>query len=227
MSSNAGPRPVRRVIDFAPCLPVARPCRQSAPRGAACVRAPCRPDRHRARHRRGLRGRPAAADPAHRARRVGQSRARSTSSPRTTRSSPTPSTWCPARPCCSMSSTAVSRSTRRSSATPRVQDAWEVAEAATVGAPPGPTPVVSVPPDVAGLRIVVRSGERVDVVWTVPAVTPAARLGGRLPHPRPLGTRDAGSRSAGSATSRPRERAGWYAWHSAEERVIGEPRGGP
>jgi uncharacterized cupredoxin-like copper-binding protein len=55
-----------------------------------------------------------------------------------------------------------------------VQDAWEVAEAATVGAPPGPTPVVSVPPEVAGFRIVVRSGERVDVVWTVPAVTPAA-----------------------------------------------------
>ena len=51
----------------------------------------------------------------------------------------------------------------------RVQDAWEAAEAATVGAPPGPTPVVSVPPDVAGLRIVVRSGERVDVVWTVPS----------------------------------------------------------
>jgi uncharacterized cupredoxin-like copper-binding protein len=55
-----------------------------------------------------------------------------------------------------------------------VQDAWEVAEAATVGAPPGPTPVVSVPPEVSGLRIVVRSGERVDVVWTVPAVTPEA-----------------------------------------------------
>jgi uncharacterized cupredoxin-like copper-binding protein len=55
-----------------------------------------------------------------------------------------------------------------------VQDAWEIAEAATVGAPPGPTPFVSVPPEVAGLRIVVRSGERVDVVWTVPAVTPAA-----------------------------------------------------
>jgi uncharacterized cupredoxin-like copper-binding protein len=49
-----------------------------------------------------------------------------------------------------------------------VQDAWEVAEAATVGAPPGPTPQVSVPPDVAGLRIVVRSGERVDVTWTIP-----------------------------------------------------------
>ncbi len=50
-----------------------------------------------------------------------------------------------------------------------VQDAWEQAEAAVAGAPPGPTPVVSVPADVAGLRIVVRSGERVDVEWTVPA----------------------------------------------------------
>jgi uncharacterized cupredoxin-like copper-binding protein len=50
-----------------------------------------------------------------------------------------------------------------------VQDAWEVAEAAVAGAPPGPTPLVSVPPDVAGLRVVVRSGERVDVVWTVPS----------------------------------------------------------
>lgn len=50
-----------------------------------------------------------------------------------------------------------------------VQDAWEAAEATTVGAPPGPTPVVQVPADVAGLRIVVRSGERVDLIWTVPA----------------------------------------------------------
>jgi len=50
-----------------------------------------------------------------------------------------------------------------------VQDAWEVAEAATVGAPPGPTPLVSVPPEVSGIRIVVESGERVDLVWTVPA----------------------------------------------------------
>lgn len=49
------------------------------------------------------------------------------------------------------------------------QDAWASAEAATEGAPPGPTPVVSVSPDVAGLRVVVASGERVDVVWTVPA----------------------------------------------------------
>jgi len=50
----------------------------------------------------------------------------------------------------------------------RVQDAWERAEAAVADAPPGPTPAVSVPPDVAGLRVVVRSGERVDVTWTVP-----------------------------------------------------------
>jgi uncharacterized cupredoxin-like copper-binding protein len=49
-----------------------------------------------------------------------------------------------------------------------VQDAWQVAEAATVGAPPGPTPVVSVAPDVAGLRVLVGSGQRVDVTWTVP-----------------------------------------------------------
>lgn len=49
-----------------------------------------------------------------------------------------------------------------------VQDAWEVAEAAVAGAPPGPTPVVTVPADVAGVRIVVRSGDRVDLVWTVP-----------------------------------------------------------
>ena len=49
-----------------------------------------------------------------------------------------------------------------------VQDAWERAEAAVAGAPPGPTPVVTVPREVMGLRIVVRSGERVDVVWTVP-----------------------------------------------------------
>lgn len=54
----------------------------------------------------------------------------------------------------------------------RVQDAWEAAEAATVGAPPGPTPVVSVPPEVAGLRVVVASGQRVDVVWTVPPAAP-------------------------------------------------------
>lgn len=50
-----------------------------------------------------------------------------------------------------------------------VQDAWEAAEAATIGAPPGPTPVVTVPANLAGLRVVVESGERVDLTWTVPA----------------------------------------------------------
>lgn len=57
----------------------------------------------------------------------------------------------------------------------RVQDAWEAAEAAPgiADPPPGPTPVVSVPPGVAGVRIVVRSGERVDLQWTVPSNVPA------------------------------------------------------
>lgn len=65
----------------------------------------------------------------------------------------------------------------------RVQDAWEVAEAATVGAPPGPTPLVSVPPDVAGVRIVVESGQRVDLIWTVPsdAATDAWIVGCHIP----------------------------------------------
>ena len=52
---------------------------------------------------------------------------------------------------------------------PAAHTAWELAEAATVGAPPGPTPLVSVPPDVGGIRLAVESGQRVDLVWTVPA----------------------------------------------------------
>ena len=62
-----------------------------------------------------------------------------------------------------------------------VQDAWEVAEAATVGAPPGPTPVVSVPPGVSGLRIVVHSGERVDVTWAVPVTNASFIVGCHIP----------------------------------------------
>ena len=56
-----------------------------------------------------------------------------------------------------------------------VQEAWEAAEAAVAGGPPGPTPAVAVPSGLEGLRVVVASGERVDVTWTVPA---AARLAG-------------------------------------------------
>ena len=55
-----------------------------------------------------------------------------------------------------------------------VQEAWELAESVVDEAAPGPTPIVNVPFDVGGLRIVVRSGERVDVVWTVPAVEAGA-----------------------------------------------------
>jgi uncharacterized cupredoxin-like copper-binding protein len=54
-----------------------------------------------------------------------------------------------------------------------VQAAWEAAERTAAGAPPGPTPAISVPPAVSGLRIVVRSGERADVLWTVPPSPPS------------------------------------------------------
>jgi len=50
-----------------------------------------------------------------------------------------------------------------------VQDAWEEAEAAVANPPPGPTPAASVAPEVAGLRVVVDSGQRADVTWTMPA----------------------------------------------------------
>jgi uncharacterized cupredoxin-like copper-binding protein len=63
----------------------------------------------------------------------------------------------------------------------RVQAAWEVAEAATVGAPPGPTPLVSVPPGLTGLRVVLRSGERVDVRWVVPAPDSPLIVGCHIP----------------------------------------------
>ena len=63
-----------------------------------------------------------------------------------------------------------------------VQAAWELAESVVDEAPPGPTPAVNVPFDVGGLRIIVRSGERVDVVWTVPA-----EPDGAAPHPFVVG----------------------------------------
>ena len=60
-----------------------------------------------------------------------------------------------------------------------VQDAWEAAEAAVAGAPPGPTPLISVPPGLAGLRVVLLSGQRVDIAWNVPS-TPASGASGGL-----------------------------------------------
>jgi hypothetical protein len=48
------------------------------------------------------------------------------------------------------------------------QMAWEAAEAAAADPPPGPTPFVPVPPGFEGTRIVVESGQRLDVTWTVP-----------------------------------------------------------
>jgi uncharacterized cupredoxin-like copper-binding protein len=62
-----------------------------------------------------------------------------------------------------------------------VQDAWEAAEAEAADPPPGPTPLVSVPPDVSGIRVVVASGQRVDVTWTVPADTTPLVVGCHIP----------------------------------------------
>ncbi len=49
------------------------------------------------------------------------------------------------------------------------QMAWETAEAAAADPPPGPTPFVPPPPGFEGTRIVVESGQRLDVTWTVPS----------------------------------------------------------
>ena len=57
-----------------------------------------------------------------------------------------------------------------------VQDAWEVAEAAHADPPPGATPAVSVAPDLAGIRLVVASGQRIDLSWTVPGAAAAGGL---------------------------------------------------
>ena len=62
-----------------------------------------------------------------------------------------------------------------------VQDAWEAAEAAVANPPPGPTPFVSVPPSLAGLRIVVESGQRVDLLWTVPGDPGPLLIGCHIP----------------------------------------------
>jgi len=59
-----------------------------------------------------------------------------------------------------------------------VQDAWEAAEAAVAGSPPGPTPFVSVPAGLAGLRVVLLSGQRVDIAWKVPSEPATGANGG-------------------------------------------------
>ena len=146
VSRVSGRRPVRCVIDFAPCSPCSRlgPARASPP-----------PSPWLAVGRRRLRRRAAVADPADRARRRPRRRARSTSSPRTTRSCRTRSTSSPGETVLLHVINGGLEVHEAVIGDAAVQDAWEVAEAATVGRPPGPTPVVSVPPDVAGLRIVV------------------------------------------------------------------------
>jgi uncharacterized cupredoxin-like copper-binding protein len=57
------------------------------------------------------------------------------------------------------------------------QMAWEQAELVLVDVPPGPTPNVPPPAGFTGTRIVVASGQRLDVTWTVP-VTAASDPGG-------------------------------------------------
>ena len=64
---------------------------------------------------------------------------------------------------------------------PAVQDAWEAAEAAAANPPPGPTPLVTVPAGSAGLRIVVQSGQLLNVLWTVPAEPGALLIGCHIP----------------------------------------------
>jgi hypothetical protein len=59
-----------------------------------------------------------------------------------------------------------------------VQQAWEDAEGPAADPPPGPTPAVSVAPELAGLRVVVASGATGSVTFTVPAdVTEQLLLG--------------------------------------------------
>lgn len=48
------------------------------------------------------------------------------------------------------------------------QLAYQATEAAMAGGPPGPTPAIPSPAGFSGVRVVVGSGQRVDVTWTVP-----------------------------------------------------------
>ncbi len=54
------------------------------------------------------------------------------------------------------------------------QLAFEGAELVTLGSPPGPTPEIAHPPGFQGVRLVVGSGQRADVTWTVPTTVAQA-----------------------------------------------------
>ncbi len=101
-----------------------------------------------------------------------------------------------------------------------VQDAWEVAEAATVGSPPGPTPVVTVPADVAGVRVVVKSGQRMDIVWTIPSDAPSSPtpwlVGCHIPGHWAKGMQIPIHWVTGPAAGQP---VGWYALGRAPSRI--------
>jgi hypothetical protein len=57
-----------------------------------------------------------------------------------------------------------------------VQQAWEDAEGPAANPPPGPTPAVSVPVGLEGIRVVVGSGQTQTVTYTVPADATAPLL---------------------------------------------------
>ena len=186
------PRPVRRVIDFAPCLPVSagRAAARSPPCAAGRPRvAPA--DRHRAR----ASPRPARQGRRHRPRPIVPG---ASGSPREVNLIAKDYSFLPDALDLAPGETVLLHVINGGLEVheavigdARVQDAWEVAEAATVGAPPGPTPVVSVPPEVA------RPADRRPLRGTRgcrldgPGRDSGRGVAGRLPHPRSLGARDA------------------------------------
>ncbi len=96
--------------------------------------------------------------------------------------------------------------------TDAVQAAWEAAESAAADPPPGPTPMVSVAPESSGIRVVVASGERVDIRWTAPTDGAPLVVGCHIPGHWERGMRIAvrwvpADDSATSAADPPR----WYA----------------
>ena len=109
------------------------------------------------------------------------------------------------------------------------QLAWEAAEEAVIGAPPGPTPYVAPPPGFEGVRVVVGSGQRVDVTWTVPADAGvrARRLVRRLPHPRPLAEGHGRAGAPGRAGRAPAGDAAAAPVDRSRGRLSGAPAAGP